>query len=428
MNEPVFILKGNVVYSKNKDELRILKDHYLISESGLVKGVFEKVPPEYAQVSVSDYGECLIIPGLTDLHVHAPQYTFRAMGMDMELLEWLETNTFPEEAKYQDLEYARRAYRIFTDNLKRSATTRACIFGTIHRDATLLLMDQLEQSGLVTYVGKVNMDRNCPDYLREESAEESGIQTVEWIKDVLHKKYQNTMPILTPRFTPSCSDELMENLKKIQMYYQIPVQSHLSENPGEIAWVKELCPWSEFYGDAYDRFGLFGADCKTVMAHCVYSGKEERQRMKENGVFIAHCPESNMNLSSGVAPVRTFLEEGMHVGIGSDVAGGSTENLFKAMALAIQASKLRWRMQDDRLKPLTLEEVFYIATKGGGEFFGNVGSFEPGFELDAVVLDDTRIVHSQNLDVRARLERMIYLADEREVRAKYVRDREICLQ
>ena len=428
MNEPVFILKGNIVYSKNKDELRILKDHYLISESGLVKGVFEKVPPEYAQVSVSDYGECLIIPGLTDLHVHAPQYTFRAMGMDMELLEWLETNTFPEEAKYQDLEYARRAYRIFTDNLKRSATTRACIFGTIHRDATLLLMDQLEQSGLVTYVGKVNMDRNCPDYLREESAEESGIQTVEWIKDVLHKKYQNTMPILTPRFTPSCSDELMENLKKIQMYYQIPVQSHLSENLGEIAWVKELCPWSEFYGDAYDRFGLFGADCKTVMAHCVYSGKEERQRMKENGVFIAHCPESNMNLSSGVAPVRTFLEEGLHVGIGSDVAGGSTENLFKAMALAIQASKLRWRMQDDRLKPLTLEEVFYIATKGGGEFFGNVGSFEPGFELDAVVLDDTRIVHSQNLDVRARLERMIYLADEREVRAKYVRDREICLQ
>lgn len=428
MNEPVFILKGNIVYSKNKDELRILKDHYLISESGLVKGVFEKVPPEYAQVSVSDYGECLIIPGLTDLHVHAPQYTFRAMGMDMELLEWLETNTFPEEAKYQDLEYARRAYRIFTDNLKRSATTRACIFGTIHRDATLLLMDQLEQSGLVTYVGKVNMDRNCPDYLREESAEESGIQTVEWIKDVLHKKYQNTMSILTPRFTPSCSDELMENLKKIQMYYQIPVQSHLSENPGEIAWVKELCPWSEFYGDAYDRFGLFGADCKTVMAHCVYSGKEEQQRMKENGVFIAHCPESNMNLSSGVAPVRTFLEEGLHVGIGSDVAGGSTENLFKAMALAIQASKLRWRMQDDSLKPLTLEEVFYIATKGGGEFFGNVGSFEPGFELDAVVLDDTRIVHSQNLDVRARLERMIYLADEREVRAKYVRGREICLQ
>ena len=425
MNEPVFILKGNIVYSKNKDELRILKDHYLISESGLVKGVFEKVPPEYAQVSVSDYGECLIIPGLTDLHVHAPQYTFRAMGMDMELLEWLETNTFPEEAKYQDLEYARRAYRIFTDNLKRSATTRACIFGTIHRDATLLLMDQLEQSGLVTYVGKVNMDRNCPDYLREESAEESGIQTVEWIKDVLHKKYQNTMPILTPRFTPSCSDELMENLKKIQMYYQIPVQSHLSENLGEIAWVKELCPWSEFYGDAYDHFGLFGGECPTIMAHCVYSGEEEIARMKERGVFIAHCPDSNTNLSSGVAPVRRYLEEGMNIGLGSDVAGGTSENLFAAMAQSIQASKLRWRLLDASLKPLTIEEAFYMATKGGGAFFGKVGSFEPGYEFDAVVCDDSRLEHPQPLTVKQRLERIIYLGDEREVAGKYVEGRKL---
>lgn len=428
MNESVFILKGNIVYSQDKEKLRVLEDHYLISENGLVKGVYANLPAEYEALPVKDYGECLIIPGLIDLHVHAPQYAFRGMGMDMELLEWLETNTFPEEAKYQNLEYAGNAYQIFTQNLKKSATTRACIFGTIHRDATLLLMDQLEQSGLVTYVGKVNMDRNCPDYLREESAEESGLETVEWIKDVLHRKYQNTMPILTPRFTPSCSDELMENLKKIQLYYQIPVQSHLSENPGEIAWVKELCPWSEFYGDAYDRFGLFGADCRTVMAHCVYSGAEERQRMKENGVFIAHCPESNLNLSSGVAPVRTFLEEGLRIGLGSDVAGGSTENLFQAMALAVQASKMRWRMQDDSLRPLTLEEVFYMGTRGGGEFFGNVGSFEPGFELDAVVLDDTRLLHPQTLDVRARLERMIYLADEREVRAKYVRGKEICLK
>ena len=428
MNESVFILKGNIVYSQDKEKLRVLEDHYLIGENGLVKGVFANLPAEYEALPVKDYGECLIIPGLIDLHVHAPQYAFRGMGMDMELLEWLETNTFPEEAKYQNLEYAGNAYQIFTQNLKKSATTRACIFGTIHRDATLLLMNQLEQSGLVTYVGKVNMDRNCPDYLREESAEESGLETVEWIKDVLHRKYQNTMPILTPRFTPSCSDELMENLKKIQLYYQIPVQSHLSENPGEIAWVKELCPWSEFYGDAYDRFGLFGADSRTVMAHCVYSGAEERQRMKENGVFIAHCPESNLNLSSGVAPVRTFLEEGLRVGLGSDVAGGSTENLFQAMALAVQASKMRWRMQDDSLRPLTLEEVFYMGTRGGGEFFGNVGSFEPGFELDAVVLDDTRLLHPQTLDVRARLERMIYLADEREVRAKYVRGKEICLK
>ena len=361
-----------------------------------------------------------------DLHIHAPQYSYRGLGMDMELLEWLEVNTFPEEAKFEETDYAEKSYRIFTENLKNSATTRACIFATVHRPATLLLMDLLEKSGLDTYVGKVNMDRNCPDYICEET-QESADETLEWIKDVNHRKYKNTKPILTPRFTPSCTDELMEELKKLQMRYALPVQSHLSENPGEIEWVKELCPWSEFYGDVYDRFGLFGADCPTIMAHCVYSGDEEIARMKENGVFVAHCPESNMNVSSGIAPVRKFLEEGLHVGIGSDVAGGSTENLFRAMAHAVQSSKLRWRLQDNSLEALTAEEVFYMATKGGGEFFGKVGSFEPGYEFDAVVLDDSRLKHPQPLDIRSRLERMIYLADEREIRAKYVKGKEISL-
>lgn len=419
MNESIFILKGNLVFSRSVEELEIREHSYLVCKDGLVEGIYETLPFEYGGYPVTDYGDSLIIPGLVDLHVHAPQYSYRGLGMDMELLEWLETNTFPEEAKFRDLEYARQAYSIFVENLKKSATTRACIFATVHRKGTLLLMDLLEESGLCTMVGKVNMDRNCPDYLRETDAEESATETVEWIKDVLHKKYQHTKPILTPRFTPSCTDELMEKLKMIQMRYELPLQSHLSENQSEIAWVKELCPWSEFYGDAYDKFGLFGVDCPTVMAHCVYSDERETARMKENGVFVAHCPESNMNLASGVAPVRKFLDEGVHVGLGSDVAGGSTESIFTAMSHAIQASKLRWRLFDDSLKPLTVEEVFYMATKGGGEFFGKVGSFEPGYELDAIVLDDTRLMHPQPLDVKKRLERLIYFSDDREIMAKY---------
>ena len=132
-----------------------------------------------------------------------------------------------------------------------------------------------------------------------------------------------------------------------------------------------------------------------------------------------------MNVSSGIAPVRRFLDEGLHVGLGSDVAGGSSENMFSAMAHAIQSSKLRWRLQDDSLKALTVEEAFYMATKGGGEFFGRAGSFEPGYELDAVVLDDSRLKHPQPLDVKSRLERMIYFSDDREIRAKYVRGKKI---
>ncbi len=416
----VFGVKGNIVYSKTTTQLEICENGYLICEDGKVKGVYPALPDTYVGIPIQDYGDCILIPGLSDLHVHAPQYTFRGLGMDMELLEWLETNTFPEEAKYKDLDYAKDAYGIFAENLKKSATTRACIFATVHKDATLLLMDMLEKSGLCTLVGKVNMDRNCPDYLREASAQTSAEETRKWIKETAQRGYRHTAPILTPRFIPSCTDELMSMLKEIQTETGLPVQSHLSENYGEISWVQELCPNSAYYGDAYDQFGLFGREVKTVMAHCVHSDEREIARMKENGVFVAHCPESNMNLASGVAPIRKYLEEGLCVGLGSDVAGGSTENLFMAMAHAIQASKLRWRLKDDTLKPLTLPETFYMATKGGGAFFGKVGSFEEGYEFDAVVLDDSRLKHPQKLTIEQRLERMVYLADDREICAKYV--------
>lgn len=421
---PNFILKGNICYCETPERFTIAEHGVLVCKEGLVEGVYQEIPEAFADFEVRDAGEKLIIPGLVDLHLHAPQYTFRATHMDLELLEWLENYAFPAEAKYKDAEYARKAYGIFVDRLRDSATTRACMFGTLHVEATEILMELLEKSGLHTMVGKVNMDRNSPDYLREESADVSGEATVEWIKDC-KKKFRNTKPILTPRFIPSCTDELMENLKKIQLHFQLPLQSHLSENLSEIDWVQELCPTSAFYGDAYDQFGLFGADCPTIMAHCVYSSDEEIRRMKENGAFVAHCPESNMNLASGIAPIRKYMQEGLKVGLGSDVAGGTKEDMFAAMMHAIQCSKLRWRVIDDTLAPLTASEVFYLATKGGGEFFGKVGSFEPGYEFDAVVLDDSRLKDVEPVSVADRIERFIYLEQEEDIRAKYVAGKEV---
>ena len=424
MNESVFILRGDICCSRSLTELTVQKDGYVVCRDGISEGIYERLPDRYKDCPVRDTKGALILPGLVDLHIHAPQYTFRGLGMDLELLAWLNEHTFPEEAKYADIEYAKEAYGRFVEKLKYSATTRACIFGTIHVPATEYLMDLLEQSGLCTMVGKVNMDRNAPDPLTEQSADKSAYDTVEWVKDCL-KRYRKTKPILTPRFIPTCTDELMENLKKIQMRYGLPVQSHLSENVSEVGWVQELCPESEFYGDAYDRFGLFGADTRTVMAHCVYSGVQERRRMKENGVFAAHCPESNMNLSSGIAPVRAFLDEGIPTGLGSDVAGGSTEDLFAAMAHAIQASKLRWRLVDDTLKPLTAAESFYLATKGGGEFFGRVGSLEEGYEFDAVVIDDSAVSDREKAEISERLERLIYLSSEAKITGKFAAGEEI---
>ena len=420
-----FALKGTFCYSKDSQNLIIRENAYLICNNGISEGIYEELPACFQGIQVIDHTNRLIIPGLIDLHLHAPQYTFRGTGMDLELLDWLNTSAFPEEARYAESDYAQKAYQIFTEDLKQSPTTRACIFATLHTDATMILMDLLEDTGLKTMVGKVNMDRNAPSYLMEQNASTSAAATRQWIDAVSGRHYQNTFPILTPRFIPSCSDELLILLSEIQQEFHLPVQSHLSENPGEIHWVKELCPDSLFYGDAYDHFGLFGADAPTVMAHCVYSTEEEIQRMKENGVYVAHCPESNENLSSGIAPVKRYLEEGLSVGLGSDVAGGSTENLFRAMAHAIQMSKMRWRLVDQKYPALKSEEAFYMATKGGGSFFGKVGSFEEGYEFDAVVLDDSRLESSRQMSVKDRLERMIYLADEREVKAKYVRGNKI---
>lgn len=411
MHKNSFLLKGNICYSETKDRLSVTEQGYLVCCEGISRGVFPVIPDEYQNLPVKDYGDCLIIPGMTDLHVHAPQYPFRGIGMDLELLDWLNTHTFPEESRYADPEYAEKAYRIFVEDLRKSASTRAVIFGTIHLPATEFLMKELDTSGLVTYVGKVNMDQNCTDDLRETDAHASLESTAAWLRET-SGKYPNTHPILTPRFAPTCSGPLLEGLGKLQKEYGLPVQSHLSENLSEIAWVQELFPWSSCYGNVYEHYGLFGGDVKTVMAHCVHSSDQEVELMKKNGVYVAHCPQSNINLSSGIAPIRRYLEAGIPTGLGTDIAGGANISMFRCMADAIGVSKLYWRLADQNRKPLTMEEAFFLATKGGGSFFGKAGSFEEGYEVDALVLDDTGIRTTKELSTKERLERYIYLAEE----------------
>ena len=334
--------------------------------------------------------------------------------MDCELLDWLETHAFPEESRYADPEYASKAYGIFAQKMRESATTRAVVFATIHPEATLILMDLMEKSGVVSLVGKVNMDRNAPPELTERDALQAAAGTRRFIEESLKRGYRRTKPIVTPRFVPSCTDALMEELGRIREEYDLPVQSHLSENPGEIDLVRELEPDAAFYGDAYDRHGLFGRGGNTVMAHCVWSSPEETQRILDNGVWIAHCPSSNMNIKSGIAPVRRYLEKGIRIGLGTDVAGGTSESMFRAVTDAIQASKMYWRHVDETAKPLTFPESLYMATKGGGSFFGRVGSFEDGYAFDAVVLDDSCEPAARPLPVRDRLERAFYLQLDRQ--------------
>lgn len=425
MRQDSFVIRGDICYSETPQSLRLCPDSWLVCLEGHSAGVFPALPEQYANLPVLDCAGSLVTPGLTDLHVHAPQYALRGQGMDLELLDWLNQYIFPEESRYASLDYADQAYRRFVEDVRRGPNTRACVFATVHRPATIRLMDLLEESGLCAMVGKVNMDRNCPDTIREASAAASAQSTRDWLERI-EGRYRRTRPILTPRFIPSCTDELMGELGKLQRQYGLPVQSHLSENRGEIAWVRELCPGAKHYGDAYHTYGLFGGPaCPTIMAHCVYSEGEEAELLKEQNVFIAHCPASNTNLSSGIAPVRRFLQDGLRVGLGSDVAGGTHTSIFKAMADAIQVSKLRWRLVDQSLAPLTVREAFYLGTLGGGAFFGKVGSFAPGYEFDALVIDDARYTPQGRMELETRLERTVYLSDERDIRHKFVQGRKI---
>ena len=420
-----FVLHGDIAYCEDQKRVIAVPDSYVVCTEGVSRGVFHELPEQYRGLPVVDFGNRMIVPGLVDLHIHAPQYAFRGTGMDLELMDWLQAVTFPEEMKYREEAYADQAYEIFAEQMKKSATTRACIFATRHLEATELLMRKMEKTGLISCVGKVNMDRGAPEGLVEESAEVSARETAEWLAHTAGS-FRRTTPILTPRFIPCCSDALLAQLGELQQEYGLPVQSHLSENRGEIAWVHELCPDIAFYGEGYDRYGLFGrtadhtSPVRTIMAHCVYSVPEEVQCIHDNGVFVAHCPASNTNLSSGIAPIRRYLDAGIHVGLGSDVAGGQTESIFRAMTDAIGVSKLYWRLVDETAKPLTFDEVFYLATKGGGAFFGAAGSFEAGYEFDAVVLDDAHLPYPGTLSVRQRLERFAYLSgDLQGIIAKY---------
>ena len=421
-----FVIKGNLCYTEAPSALTLREGAYAVCVGGVSQGVFDTLPKEYAHLPLYDFGDALIFPGMVDLHIHAPQYAFRGMCMDLELMEWLNRYTFPEEEKYCDLVYARGAYGIFADALKRGATTRACIFATRHREATELLMELMEEAGLVSYVGKVNMDREATPALTEASADISAYTTFGWINAV-KDKFKRTRPILTPRFIPSCTDKLMEELREIQMAYGIPVQSHLSESRGEIDFVKILRPDNPFYGDSYNEYDLFGknddigTDVKTVMAHCVWSTDDEVDLMQKNGVFVAHCPASNMNLTSGIAPIRRYLLRGLRIGLGTDVAGGHSASVFRAITDAIQVSKMYFRLVDETAAPLRFSEALYLATKGGGAFFGKVGSFEAGYEFDAVVMDDSILAHPQPLTLAERAERAVYLGlDEKNITAKFV--------
>ena len=417
------IYKAHILFTKEQSRFEVLENGYVaVGADGCVTGVAADLASlDSTDAEIIDFDDCLLIPAMNDLHVHAPQYRNQGIAMDLELLPWLQNYTFPEEMKYADMAYAERMYRRFVRDLWRFGTMRACVFATIHTDSTRLLMRLFQEAGMGALVGKVGMNRNCPEGLSERVDDMvAGYESL--ISEFNGEPMSLVRPIITPRFIPSCSSEMLQACGQLADKYQLPVQSHLSENKDEIAWVQELEPESTSYGDAYDRYGLFG-QTPTIMAHCVWTDGDELALMKRRGVVVAHCPTSNFNVASGMAPIRRFLDEGLQVGLGSDISGGHDLNIFRMMVYAIQVSKMHYQ-QNHELAFLSLSEAFWIATKSGGSFFGRVGSFEPGYEFDALMIDDGDLNH-YHYSLLHRLERYIYLGDDRQILHRFCRGKEI---
>lgn len=408
------ILKGTIISAPALGALTVTENGYLVAVDGIIRGVFSQLPQEFAACPVTDCGRDLIVQSFCDMHLHAPQYPMLGMGMDLPLLDWLAAYTFPTEARFADPVYAREVYRELARELVQGGTTRVAMFSSLHREATRILMEELERAGVTGFVGKVNMDRNGGADL-QETTEESVSQTLRWLDDC--RDFSHIRPIITPRFTPSCTDGLMRALGNIAAERGLPIQSHLSENTGEIALVSELHPDCAQYWQTYQKFGLWNG--RTLMAHCVWSDERERKAMRDAGVTVVHCADSNQNITSGVAPVRAMLREGVKVVLGSDIAGGDRLNMFDVTAASIRASKARCILDGWQTEFLTVAEGWYLATSAGAEFFGEQPGFAPGNSLHAIVLRDDALPGAGSLSARERFERCVYRRQPDAVRAVY---------
>ena len=414
------IIKGTILSAPALGQLEAVPGGYLVAVDGAIQGVYPVLPEQYAGAPVEDFGDALILQSFADLHLHAPQYPMLGMGMDLPLLDWLNAYAFPTEARFADTGYAREIYRRLARELIENGTTRVCMFSSLHTDATLILMEELEKAGVTGYVGKVNMDRNAAPGVLEETTEESMQETLRWLEAC--QDFRLVKPMLTPRFTPSCTDELMAFLGRLAAERDLPVQSHLSETLDEVAWVRRLHPDCGRYWETYEKFGLWKEG--TLMAHCVHSDEAERGAMAGHGVWAVHCAASNVNLCSGTAPVRRLLEEGVRVALGSDVAGGDQLAMYQVVTASIRASKIRSIETGDR--PLTVPEAFYLGTAAGSRYFGGGEGFAPGHPLHAIVVDESAFPEpARELTLAERFERAVYLMDKTCITAVYSAGRRV---
>ncbi|TID29958.1 hypothetical protein CANINC_001469 [Pichia inconspicua] len=350
-------------------------------------------------VDVSQDDTTFFFPGFVDTHIHAPQFPNNGIFGNTTLLEWLEEYTFPLEASFTDLKFAKEVYRKVIDRTLSNGTTTASYYATIHTEATNLLADLCLQLGQRAFIGKVCMNQNSPDdYI--ETDEECKISTLAVIEHVKGRdpKGHFIRPILTPRFAGSCTDTLMKWLGDLRNSGDYHCQTHLSENHKEIEWIMSMFPQYKNYTDIYLKTGLLGP--KTILAHCIHLSDEEMRVVASTGSGVSHCPTSNSSITSGEARVRWLIDNGINVSLGTDCSGGFSASILEVARHALLVSRHLVMKSGNEREKLSSSEVLYLATVGGAKVLqidDSVGSFKVGLKFDAQLINLTSM--DSNVDV-----------------------------
>jgi guanine deaminase len=311
---------------------------------------------------------------------------------------WLQKYTFPLEARYSDLAFAREVYSALVETLLANGTTTAVYFATIHLEASLALAEICLAKGQRAFVGKVAMDdaSQCPDFYRDVNASTAVSETRAFIQGVRERAGSDdplVHPIITPRFIPSCTDALLEGLGKLAEETDCLVQTHCSESDWESNFVQERFGATDTA--VLSRFGLLRQN--TILAHSNFVTDEDLAVIRQKGAAIAHCPLSNFYFANAVFPLRAALDKCVHVGLGSDISAGYSPSVLDGCRHALLASRARHSGVDPHLPPeerglagsaISVPEAFWLATAGGGEALGlPIGKFVPGYRFDAFVVD-----------------------------------------
>lgn len=416
-NDPAFHQQA---YAWHEDGLLIVNDGK-VQAAGDYAQLKNSLPEG---IAVQDYRGKLIIPGFIDTHIHYPQTDMIASPAP-GLLPWLETYTFPTERKFADPEHAGEVARFFLDELLRCGTTTAMVYCTVHPESVEAFFTESEARNLRMVAGKVMMDRNCPEFLRDTA--ESGARESEDLIKKWHKRGRQLYAI-TPRFAPTSTEAQLQLAGELaRAYPDTYLQTHVAENTDEVAWVKSLFPKARSYMDVYDHYGMMRP--RAMYAHCIWLDDADRARMAETHSAVSMCPTSNLFLGSGLFNFERADAQHVPLSLATDVGGGTSFSMLQTMNEAYKVA----RMGGTYLPAL---RMFYLATLGGArsmQLEGTIGNFVAGAEADFIVLDPQATPLLARRSARTdSLEELLFalalLGDDRTVAATYAAGRRVHLR